>query len=91
VLEIGVGEGAVARLVDDDIARRNVDLWHDLEARAGAQQNVGSLEACSRTAPLLVGRHVGHIRPVALAREDDVHPCRSRGLYQTVDGRKDRP
>ena len=33
-LEIRVGEGAVAGLVDDDVLRRDVDLWHDLEARA---------------------------------------------------------
>jgi hypothetical protein len=41
--------------------------------------------------PLLVGRHVGHVRPVALARVDDLETGGARGGNQPVDCRQDRP
>src|SRR5262245_47042201 len=50
-LEIGVGEGAIRGLVDDNVARTDVDLRYDLEARRGAQQDVGALEAGAPPSP----------------------------------------
>lgn len=69
--QIGVGEGAVAGLVDDDVLRRDVDLGHDLEAGTGPQQDVGAVETGALAAPFFVSRHVGHVGPVALPGVDD--------------------
>ena len=78
-LEIRIGEGAVAGFVDNDVLRRDIDLRNDLEARARAQQDVGAVEAGALAAPFLIGRHVGHVSPIALSGVDDRDAGLARG------------
>ena len=77
-LEVGGAERALARLVDDRLARQRRELGDDLPARLAAHQDaaagpgIADAGADLPRAPALVGGQVGQVGPVALARVDDV-------------------
>ena len=77
-LEVGGAERALARLVDDRLARQRRELGDDLPARLAAHQDaaarpgIADAGADAARAPALVGRQVGEVGAMALAGVDDV-------------------
>jgi hypothetical protein len=51
VLKLGMREGPVAGLVDDDVLGMQLDLRHNLESRASPQEHVRSFEPGPSAAP----------------------------------------
>ena len=93
--EVGGEERALARLVDDGLARLRLQFRDDLPARLAAHEDaaartlVADAGADPLRAPALVGRQVGEVGLVALAGVDDRVALGAHGLEHVLD-RHDR-
>src|SRR6266853_5710806 len=95
-LEIGGTEAALPGLVDDRFAIERGELGNDLPARlaahedAAARSGIADAGANLLRTPALVRGQIGQIRPVSLARMDDVtmlRPHRGEHAADRLDGR----
>ena len=96
-LQVGGHERALAGLVDDHFARLRLELGDDLPAGLAAHQDaaarplVADAGADPLRAPALVGRQVGEVGLVALARVDDAVALGAHGGKHPPDGFDRRP
>ncbi len=88
-LQLGIGEGAVGGLVDDDVGRAHLDLGHDLEVGRATHQPTQCVQVRVPAATAVEPHHVRKVGTVALPGVHDEAAGCARRLDHPVDRGQD--